>query len=145
MYLAMSGDRLFPAALAALRPGDAAPARATAMLAVVASLFVLSGSFPQVVAFFMCTTLVFVALAAAGLFVVRRRDRPTPAASAAPATPRRPRAFVLLVGAVVAMIAMARPAPALGGFALLLLGIPAYRIFLSRGALGAGAPEGGAR
>jgi APA family basic amino acid/polyamine antiporter len=144
MYLAMSGDGLFPAALAALRPATQAPARATAMLAAVASLFVLSGTFPQVVAFFMCTTLVFIALAAAGLIVVRRRQ-PDEGGFRCPAYPATPAAFVLLVGAVIAMIAMARPAPALGGFALLLLGIPAYRIFLSRGALGAGAPGGGAR
>ena len=143
MYLAMSGDRLFPAALAALHPATQAPARATAMLAAVASLFVLSGTFPQVVAFFMCTTLVFIALAAAGLFAVRRR-RPDAGGFRCPGYPATPAAFVLLVGAVIAMIAMARPAPALGGFALLLLGIPAYRIFLSRGALGAGAPGGGA-
>jgi APA family basic amino acid/polyamine antiporter len=144
MYLAMSDDRLFPAALAALHPATQAPARATALLAAIASAFVLSGTFPQVVAFFMCTTLVFIALAAAGLFVVRRRH-PEAGDFRSPGYPVTPAAFVLLVGAVIALIAMARPVPALAGFALLLLGIPAYRIFLSRGALGTGAPDGGAR
>jgi amino acid transporter len=144
MYLAMRDDHLFPAALAALHPKTQAPARATAMLAGVASLFVLSGTFPQVVAFFMCTTLVFIALAAAGLFVVRRRT-PDAGVFRCPGYPWTPAAFVLLVCAVIGLIALARPIPALGGFALLLLGVPAYRIFLARGALGTGAPEGGAR
>ena len=41
------------------------PARATALLACLASGFVLAGTFQQIVAFFLCTTLVFVAMAAA--------------------------------------------------------------------------------
>src|SRR5262249_50765596 len=57
LYLAMSRDRVFPGAVAVLHPRTGAPVRATALLAAIASLYVLTGSFPRVVAFFMCTML----------------------------------------------------------------------------------------
>jgi APA family basic amino acid/polyamine antiporter len=144
MYLAMSDDGLFPAGLASLHPATGAPARATVLLAAIASIFVLSGTFPQVVAFFMCTTLVFIALAAAGLFVVRRREALSEGFRA-PGYPATAAAFVLLVCAVIVLIALARPLPAVAGFALLVAGVPAYRILLARGALDRRAPDGGAR
>jgi hypothetical protein len=60
----------------------------------------------------MCTTLGFVALAAAGLFVL----------------------FLL---AVIVLIALARPLQALAGFALVLLGLPAYTVLAARRVIGA--------
>ena len=74
LYVAMSRDGLFPAALASLRPATRTPARATAVLAVLASAFVIIGSFEQIVSFLVCTAMGFIALAAAGLMVVRRRS-----------------------------------------------------------------------
>ena len=133
VYLAMSRDGLFPAALAALHPSTQAPARATVLLAAIASLFVLSGTFPQIVAFFMCTTLAFVALAAAGLFVLRRRE-PGEDGFRAPGYPATPALFVLLVAAVVVLIAVARPLQALAGVGLVLLGVPVYRVVAGAGA-----------
>ena len=144
LYVAMSGDRLFPAALARIHPRTRAPARATALLASIASVFVLSGTFSQILALFMCTTLVFIGLAAAGLFVVRRRE-PGVSEFGAPGYPATPALFVLLVFAVAVVIALARPLPALAGFALMLIGLPVYRILAARGALGGSVPNGGAR
>src|SRR5262249_59826714 len=76
LYLAMSADGLFPAVLASVSPRTKAPVRATVLLAAMASVLVLTGSFSQIVALFLCTTLLFVGLAAAGLFVVRSRPAP---------------------------------------------------------------------
>jgi APA family basic amino acid/polyamine antiporter len=126
VYLAMGRDGLFPAPLAALDPRTRSPRRATAVLAALASVYVLSGSFPQVVAFFMCTTLAFLALAAAGLFVLRRRDATAPA-FLAPGFPATPALFLSLTLVVIALIALARPIPALSGFLLVLAGLPFYR------------------
>ena len=126
VYLAMGRDGLFPAPLAALDPKTRSPRRATALLAALASVYVLSGSFPEVVAFFMCTTLVFVSLAAAGLFVLRRGDTRAPA-FLAPGFPATPALFLSLTIAVVVLIALARPIPALAGFVLVLAGLPFYR------------------
>jgi len=142
LYVAMSRDRLFPAALASLHPRTGAPVRATALLASLASLYVLSGSFPQVVAFFLCTALLFVALAAAGLFVARRRD-PRPTGFLAPGYPVTPALFVLFLAAVIGVIALAHPLPAVAGFALVLAGLPVHGFLAARGSVGAPSPKGG--
>jgi APA family basic amino acid/polyamine antiporter len=144
LYVAMSRDGLFPPALASLHPRTQAPARATALLAAIASALVLSGSFSQVVALFMCTTLVFIGLAAAGLLVVRRR----PTASGgfrAPGYPATPALFVLLVLAVVLLIALARPLPALAGFALMLTGVPVYEMLARRSPASGNVRAGGTK
>ena len=135
LYLAMSRDNLFPAALATLHPVTQAPVRATIVLATLASAFVVSGSFSQIVTFFLCPTLVFVALAAGALFVIRRRH-PDALGFRAPGYPLTPALFVVLLLAVVAFIALAYPVPALAGCALVLIGLPLYRVLLLRGALG---------
>jgi APA family basic amino acid/polyamine antiporter len=126
LYLAMSLDGLFPDALAKLDPRTGSPTRATALLAAIATLYVLSGTFPQIVALFLCPTLLFVALAAAALFPIRRTET-AGASFRAPGYPATPALFVLLLLAVVGLTAVARPIPALAGFALVLLGLPAHR------------------
>jgi APA family basic amino acid/polyamine antiporter len=140
LYLAMSLDGVFPSALAAPHPVTKAPARATALLAAIASVFALTGTFPQIVAFFMCTTLGFIALAAAGLFVFRRRE-PDTAGFQSPGYPATPALFVLFLFAVILLIAVARPLQALAGFALVLLGFPAYHVLAARKVIGARAGE----
>ena len=132
LYEAMSQDGLFPAAVAARHPLTGAPVRTTIVLALLATVFVLVGSFDQIVAFFMCTTLCFVALAAAAVFVVRRRESAV-AAFLAPGYPVTPALFALLVLTVVAMVAINRPFQALAGFALVLLGLPVSRMWVLPG------------
>jgi APA family basic amino acid/polyamine antiporter len=137
VYLAMSRDRLFPVALASTNPVTNAPVRATALLAVLASVFVLIGTFEQIMSFLICTTLGFIALAAAALVVVRRR---APALSddahtfSAPGHPYTTVLFVLLVVGVVVLVAINRPLQALIGLTLVLLGLPAYEILRKRAA-----------
>jgi APA family basic amino acid/polyamine antiporter len=137
LYVAMSDDGLFPSALASVNRTTRAPARATAFLALLASLFVFVGTFQQIVAFFMCTTLGFIALAAAALIVVRRRA-PKEASFLAPGYPFASALFVLLVLGVVALVAINRPLQALAGFAIALLGLPAHRLLFRRHGEGRG-------
>jgi basic amino acid/polyamine antiporter, APA family len=125
LYVAMARDRVFPSALASIDPRTGSPARATAILAALASLLVFLGSFGEILAFFLCTTLLFVALAAGGLFVVRRRS--PAAAFRTPGYPATSALFMLLLLAVVALVALHRPLPALAGLAVVLLGALAYR------------------
>jgi L-asparagine transporter-like permease len=106
-------------------------------LAAIASVFVLTGTFQQIVAFFLCTTLVFIALAAAGLFRFRRRD-PDAAGFRAPGHPVTVALFVAFIAAVVALAVHARPLQALAGFALVLTGLPAYRLRSKRNGNGDG-------
>ena len=128
VYVAMSRDGVFPAVLAAARPGTT-PHRAMLLLATLASAFVFAGTFQQIVAFFICTALTFIALAAAALFVVRRRA-PHETSFQSPGYPLGPALFVLLTLAVVLLVLMARPVEALAGAAIVLLGLPARRVLL---------------
>ena len=127
LYVAMSADRLFPPAVAAVNPVTQAPARATMLLAGLASVFVLAGTFQQILAVFMCTTLTFIGLAAAALFRVRRQST-AGSAYEAPGYPVTPALFILLVAAVVTLIAINRPLQAAVGFAIVLAGLPAYEL-----------------
>src|SRR5262245_21008067 len=126
VYVAMSADGLFPSALATVNTATS-PARATALLALIASVFVLVATFQQIVTFFMCTSLGFVALAAAALVVVRRRT-PDEAAFRAPGYPVSTALFVALVLGVVTLLAVNRPWQAILGFAIVLVGLPAHRL-----------------
>ncbi len=142
LYLAMGADGFFPASLSALHPRTGAPARATAFLSAVASVFVLTGSFSQVVVLFMVPTLGFIGLAACGLFVVRRRDPAAPAFRA-PGYPATTALFVALLALVVVLMAVARPAQALAGCLIVLAGLPVHRALAGRGTR-AGAKGGAA-
>ena len=143
VYVALAEDGLFPPALGATSPRTGAPVRATALLAVIASGLVLTGSFDQIVAFFLGTALVFVGLAAAGLFAARRR-RPASPSFAVPGFPLTTLLFLLFLAAAVLAMALARPLQVLAGFALVLLGVPAQALLAPRrrdGAVTKGAPR----
>lgn len=135
IYLAMSGDGLFPATLAKVSAVARAPVRATALLASIATVLILSGTFQQILAFFMCPTLVFVALSASALFVVRRRGTSAPS-FLSPGYPVTTVLFVLFLLAVVVLIAVARPVAALSGFALVLAGLPVHAALARSGTVG---------
>lgn len=130
LYVAMSLDRLFPASIASISQATQAPVRSTMLLAALATLFVLVGTFQAIVAFFMCTTLSFIALAAGALITIRRRASSGRAPFQSPGYPVTPMLFILLVVGIVALIAITRPVEAVAGFTLVLLGIPAYGIFV---------------
>ena len=120
-----------PQGLARVDPRTGAPVRATALLAAIASVFVLTGSFEQIVALFLCSMLILIALAAAGIFVLRRRERGA-SAFRCPAYPLTPALFIALLLAVSGLVAAGQPVPALIGFALAALGLPAFRVFSAR-------------
>jgi APA family basic amino acid/polyamine antiporter len=133
LYEAMAADRLFPAVLARRHPATGAPVRATTLLTGLATLFVLVGTFDQIVAFFLCTTLGFLAAAAGAAFVLSRREgSPGDEPVRVPGYPVTPGLFVLLVVAVVAMVAVHRPTQAAAGLAVVLAGLPVQRWMAAR-------------
>jgi APA family basic amino acid/polyamine antiporter len=131
LYVAMSDDGLFPAAVAAVNPLTRTPARATLFLALLASVFVSIGSFRQIIAFFMCTTLGFIALAAAALVVVRRRE-PGKTPFRAPGYPLTTGSFVLLILSVVTLVGINQPVQAITGFAIVVAGLPVHHLLAAR-------------
>jgi basic amino acid/polyamine antiporter, APA family len=137
LYEAMGRDGLFPRAVAVRSAGTGAPVRATLLLAVLASTFAILGTFDQIVAFFVCTTLALVALAAAAIFIERRR-RPAEGTFRTPGYPVTPALFLLLVGIVVLLIGVNRPVQAGAGLVIVLLGLPVHRLVFAKGASSAG-------
>ncbi len=91
----------------------------------------MTGSFEQIVAVFLCTMLVFIALAAAGLFVLRKREPVSPGFRC-PGYPATPLLFITLLLAVAGIVAVAHPVQAIAGFLIAALGVPAHRIFSGR-------------
>jgi APA family basic amino acid/polyamine antiporter len=127
LYIGMRADGVFPAALASIEPRTGTPMRATLLLAALATLFSVAGTFQQIVTFFMGPTLAFVALAAAALVPLRRRA-PHASAFRAPGYPLTIGLFVGLLGSVLVVVAVNQPLQTLAGFAVVLLGGPAYRL-----------------
>jgi APA family basic amino acid/polyamine antiporter len=125
LYEAMSADGLFPAWLATRSAATGAPMRSTIGLASIATVFVLLGTFDQIVAVFVCTTLVFVALAAAAVFRLRRTRARAPFMTSG--YPLTPILFIALLLVIVAMIAINRPWQAATGLVAVLIGVPVAR------------------
>ena len=75
VYYAMARDGLFFPGIAAVDPRRGTPARAIAIQAALATVLALTGTFEQILDYFMVPTLAFLALALAGVFVLHRRSR----------------------------------------------------------------------
>ena len=127
VYFAMARDRLFVPAAAALHPRFKTPARAIALQAGLASVLVLSGSFNQIIAYFIFITVVFIALTVASVFVLRKKYPEAPAFRA-PGYPFTPLIFLILVAVLLSLLAMNNPLQAFFGVVVVGLGAIVYRI-----------------
>ena len=127
VYYAMARDGVFFKAVGAEHPRFGTPARAIAVQATLASVLVLSGSFSQIVAYFIFVTVLFLALTVAGLFVVRRRAPDTAApAYRTPGYPVTPVFFLVLVAVLLLLLAGHNPKQAALGLGIVALGVPVY-------------------
>ena len=75
VYYAMARDGLFFSSFASVNPHTGTPARATAIQATLAMMLALTGSFDQILSYFMVPTLAFLAMTLIGVFVLHRRSR----------------------------------------------------------------------
>lgn len=127
VYYAMARDGVFFKTVAAEHPRFGTPARAIAIQATLASVLVLSGSFNQIVAYFIFVTVLFLGLTVAGLFVVRRRATPTAGALyRTPGYPVTPVLFLALVAVLLLLLAGHNPKQAALGLVIVGLGVPVY-------------------
>lgn len=132
MYFAMARDGVFFRALGEVHPRYGTPALAVAAAAAWASLLALSGSFEQLLTYVVFASWLFAALAAASLFVLRRRPAAGPPGFRVPGYPVTPALFILAAAAIVANTVLARPIQALAGIGIVLLGTPAYLFWRRR-------------
>jgi basic amino acid/polyamine antiporter, APA family len=124
VYFAMARDRLFFASFGAVDPRQGVPARATAVQATLAVVLTLTGSFDQILSYFMVPTLVFLALTVAGIFVLERRRTPGAPSTAPPGYPLSPLLFLVPVLAVILLRIARDPIRSSLGLLVVLLGIP---------------------
>jgi APA family basic amino acid/polyamine antiporter len=134
VYYAMARDGLFPARVARLHPRFAAPSVAIVVQSTWAVVLVLSGTYAALIDYVTTADWTFFSLAAASLFVFRRRvplaDRPA-GTFATPAYPLVPGLFLAVALLIVGSVLWSYPVRSGIGFGLLVLGLPAY-LFWSR-------------
>jgi len=126
MYFAMARDEVFFQSLAEVHPRFGTPALAVATSAVWAAVLALSGTFEQLFTYVVFASWIFAALAAASLFVLRRRRPDLPRSYRVPGYPFTPALFIAAAGAVVVNTVIARPVQALIGLGIVATGLPAY-------------------
>jgi APA family basic amino acid/polyamine antiporter len=148
VYFAMARDRLFPEAAARLHPKTGTPARAVVIQAALASLLVALGTFREIVAYFIFSVVVFIALTVIALFVLRRRERAgagvvdesvadrgeakTGVGYRTPGYPLTPAFFLLLTALMLVLLFGGNPRQALLGVAAVASGLPFYYLIFRR-------------
>ena len=124
MYVAMSRDGLFPAALVRFDERRGVASGATLIQTGLACLLIVLGTFEQILGYFVPVTIFFLGLSAAALF---RLPRPAEDAGVfrAPLHPLPLVLFLSLIVVVLTLFAVGQPRETLIGAVIAALGIPA--------------------
>ena len=133
MYYAMGRDGVFFRALGSVHPKFGTPAMAITAGGAWAILLTLWGSFEQLLTYVVFASWLFAALAAASVFVLRRRHPEAARPFRVPGYPLTPAFFILAALAIVANTVITRPQQALAGLGIVLIGTPAYLFWKARG------------
>ncbi|HEY0701393.1 MAG TPA: amino acid permease [Candidatus Acidoferrales bacterium] len=125
MY-AMARDGLFFDAVSQTHPRFGTPARAVAIQAAIAGVLIALGTFDQIVAYFLFPVILFLGLAVAALFVLRRRPQASEKIILTPGYPVTPIAFLVLIVLMLLLITVHSPREAALGSLVVLAGWPVY-------------------
>ncbi len=129
VYYAMAKDGLFFHQLAEVHPRFGTPAFAVGATALWASVLAATGTFEQLLTYVVFVGWAFYALAAATIFIYRRRQTSPPSSYRVPGYPWTPAAFIVVVAAFVLNTIVAQPGRAAIGIAVVLTGVPGYFIW----------------
>ena len=132
VYYAMANDGVFFRKLAEVHPRFETPAFAIVAGTLWSAVLAVSGTFQQLFTYTIFTGWMFYALAAASIFIYRRRWPDRPRAYSVPAYPWTPLLFIVAAIALVANTVVAQPRTAVIGLLIVLLGAPAYWIWHAR-------------
>ena len=123
VYYAMARDGLFLASAGVVDPRRGTPIRSITIQAVLGSALALSGSFDQILDYFMVPTMAFVALTVGAVFVLRRPGFNRPALIT-PGFPISPLLFLIPIVVLIFLRIVRDPVRTSIGFFILLLGVP---------------------
>jgi len=126
VYFMMARDGLFFQRLAQIHPRYGTPVYAVIFSGAWAIILLVSGTFEQLITYVIFTGWIFYALAAASIFVYRRRHPEMPRPFRVPGYPWTSIIFILVAAAIVVNALISQPARALLGLGIVMLGAPAY-------------------
>jgi APA family basic amino acid/polyamine antiporter len=126
VYYAMAKDRLFFRALAEVHPKFGTPAFAIAAAGAWSILLAASGTFEQLLTYVVFIGWIFYALAAASIFVYRKREPRAERPYKVPLYPLTPIIFIAAATALVLNTVATQPTRAAIGLGIVFLGAPAY-------------------
>jgi basic amino acid/polyamine antiporter, APA family len=134
VFYAMASDGLFFRSLARVHPTYGTPAYAIGATGVWSALLAAIGSFEQLLTFVVFIGWIFYALAAASLFVYRRREPSAELTYRVPGYPLTPLLFIVAAAGLVANTIATQPIRAAIGLGVVVLGVPAYVFWRRRAA-----------
>ena len=129
VYYAMARDGLFFKRLSEVHPRFGTPAFAVIVAAAWSAVLAVSGTFEQLLTYVVFTSWIFYALAAACVFVYRKREPNTERPYRVAGYPFTPFIFVVTAVAIVINAMVAQPRRAAIGLGIVLLGAPVYLIW----------------
>jgi len=133
VYYAMARDGLFFESLSRVHPKFGTPALAICVAAVWSAVLAASGTYEQLLTYVVFIGWIFYALAAASVFVYRKRFPDLVRPYRVPGYPFTPAAFVVAALALVANTIATQPMRAAIGLGIVFLGAPAF-VFWRRNA-----------
>ena len=126
VYYMMARDGVFFQRLSRVHPQYGTPAFAILAAVLWTSLLAASGTFEQLLTYVVFVGWTFYALAAACVFVYRKRQPHAKRPYRVPGYPLTPILFILAAAALVINTVMTQPVRALIGLGIVLAGTPAY-------------------
>lgn len=131
VYYAMARDGLFFNRLSEVHPRFGTPAFAVIAAAAWSAVLAASGTFEQLLTYVIFIGWIFYALAAASVFIYRRRATP-PSSYRVPGYPFTPLVFIAAAAVLVVNTIITQPGRAVVGLGIVLVGAPAFAIWRYR-------------
>jgi APA family basic amino acid/polyamine antiporter len=129
VYFAMAKDGLFFKRLSEVHPRFGTPAFAVIAAAAWSAVLAASGTFERLLTYVIFSSWIFYGLAAASVFVYRRRSAGTFGSYRIPGYPVTPLVFIAAAAVLVLNTIIAQPKRAVVGLGIVLAGAPAYAIW----------------
>jgi len=126
VFYAMAKDGLFFVSLSKIHPRFGTPAIAVCVAGVWSALLALTGTYEQLLTYVVFIAWIFYALAAATLFIYRRRSPDAERPYRVPGYPFTPLLFIIAALMLVCNTIVTQPVRAAIGLSIVFLGAPAY-------------------